>query len=451
MRTNDYVSLKDKYNLKFDYIIFKDGKIINKFNNKEIKPYVDPRRPEQCSIIYLKKNDNKRLCIYHDQLMCESFIKNFNNSSPIIHKDGDIFNCSLNNLYVDDGINVLKNHYNETKEWKEIKLNNIKLFYRYFICEDGRLYNASTDSFVKPFIDNRNDDNHYGYLRYNLYIGKNITDIIHIAAARLVAEYFIPKQNKSYDVVIYKDGDYSNIDKSNLYWGDRYDAVMKNKENISRKFEKLSDPIYGKEKWKPMKYFTLKFNDEYLISSFGRVYNKTKKFYVTQGSGSTNNFNQSYKYCMINIKNVGFKNISVHRLVAYNFCLNYDYSIYTCVNHINGNPSFNYAINLEWCTPYENIHHAIETNLIHNKNFHTDYKSKEMKFIIFIAWMYATIDNIDDTIAYEFYKKYSLAYNNMTICKIDSLDTFTLLVKKYSNNTDYKKLYNFYKNYNQKI
>ena len=82
--TNDCVSLKDKYNLKFDYMIFKDGKIRNKLNNKEIKPYIDPRRPEQCPIIYLKKSNNKRLCIYHDQLMCESFIKDFNNSSSII-------------------------------------------------------------------------------------------------------------------------------------------------------------------------------------------------------------------------------------------------------------------------------------------------------------------------------------------------------------------------------
>ena len=71
-----------------------------------------------------------------------------------------------------------------------------------------------------------------------------------------------------------------------------------------------------------------------------------------------------------------------------------------------------------------------------------------MKFIILIAWMYATIDNIDYATAYEFYKKYSLAYNNMTMGKIDSLDVFTLLLKKYSNGADYKRLYKFYKNYN---
>lgn len=54
---------------------------------------------------------------------------------------------------------------------------------------------------------------------------------------------------------------------------------------------------------------------------------------------------------------------SIHRLVASEFVNNPNPSLYTQVNHKDGNKSNNNFENLEWCTPRQNIGHAIATGL----------------------------------------------------------------------------------------
>jgi hypothetical protein len=61
------------------------------------------------------------------------------------------------------------------------------------------------------------------------------------------------------------------------------------------------------------------------------------------------------------------KTHQVHRLVAMAF-LKPAHKGQIQVNHIDGNKLNNYIDNLEWCTPSENVQHAIYTGLTKVKN-----------------------------------------------------------------------------------
>ena len=377
--------------------------------------------------------------MYHDELMALIFLEDYKPGMYVHHVDGDIYNCKLSNLSIDTGIKALENIHHETKEWCKVDIG-IKLYYDYYICEDGRLYNSTTDSFIKPFKDPRNKD----YLRFNLYVAKTVDDVIHVSVSRLVAYHFIPKPVGK-DIVIFRDGDPTNCDKSNLYWGDNWDVNNKVHQQ-EREWTELYNKLLGREKWKKLKLEDIDFEDEYYVSNFGRVWNNSRGFYPNVHSdGCNNRCNQSHQKVTLNTEN-GFKDFQVHRLVAFMFVKNKHPEIYKCVNHINGNPECNYAINLEWCDPYQNLHHAIDTNLIFTNKFKDKVESEGWRLNTILAWVYS-IPGMTDELAYEFYSHYIEKYND-NIPELSFDEFISQLNDRRCNNDDFKKISEFYnKNY----
>lgn len=102
---------------------------------------------------------------------------------------------------------------------------------------------------------------------------------------------------------------------------------------------------------------TLDYIPNYLISNIGNVMNiKTRKILKHQIKKG---------YHRLELTSIdGRRSLYVHRLVAEAFILNPENK--PQVNHINGNKDDNSIENLEWCTNYENAHHAITNGLWEN-------------------------------------------------------------------------------------
>lgn len=104
------------------------------------------------------------------------------------------------------------------------------------------------------------------------------------------------------------------------------------------------------EIWKTIKDF-----ENYEISNHGNVRNKKTNKTLKPQMDKNN-------YSMVNLYlNKKLKTFKIHRLVCNAFLLNpFNKSQ---VNHINGIKSDNMLKNLEWCTPSENVKHALKTGL----------------------------------------------------------------------------------------
>lgn len=78
---------------------------------------------------------------------------------------------------------------------------------KYLISNLGNIYSVKHKKLLKQSTDNK------GYMRVNLYKGKNHTVLVH----RLVAQHFIPNPNKL-PLVNHKDENPSNNSVDNLEW-----------------------------------------------------------------------------------------------------------------------------------------------------------------------------------------------------------------------------------------
>lgn len=209
----------------------------------------------------------------------------------------------------------------------------------------------------------------------------------------LVASTFCAKESDDQTVIVHIDGDMCNSKRDNLKWAK---PVVNERQKPSRTHKLTEEDVEQvRQRWiageKPasiaksfnVSYTTVhnvldgllrdipeppstrgeiwvpvpSYEDAYFVSSHGRVY-------------STGRGRRSPKIMSPSVNSDGYKSIHlidddgasttffVHRLVAAAFCDGYD-DEHNVVNHIDGNPSNNFADNLEWCTPRENTQHAI--------------------------------------------------------------------------------------------
>lgn len=110
--------------------------------------------------------------------------------------------------------------------------------------------------------------------------------------------------------------------------------------------------ITEKEVWKPIAIEGL---ENYKISNLGNIVNP-------KGTVRKSYNNNGYRKIDFQVKKKKYRYL-VHRLVAITFLEN-DVSERKYINHINGIKDDNRVVNLEWCTPSENIQHAVKTGLI---------------------------------------------------------------------------------------
>jgi hypothetical protein len=98
------------------------------------------------------------------------------------------------------------------------------------------------------------------------------------------------------------------------------------------------------------------YENRYKITTDGQVINLANNSYLTPILNS----NGYYKVSLAD-GIAGLKQKFIHQLVTEHFLPN-PYK-YTQVNHVNGDKLDNRLVNLEWCTPLQNIQHALKTGL----------------------------------------------------------------------------------------
>jgi hypothetical protein len=281
-----------------------------------------------------------------------------------------------------------------------------------------------------------------------------MNDVIHYSVGRLVAEHFIPIEFESY-IVKYMDGDASNCDVNNLMVVDAFSELSEHAvldEDSSQGMSVLKFPAIGKEKWKQLEAPDVKFSHDYYVSSYGRVYDKTLEKFVHQSLTKQGNNRYRYMVTLRSITDSGDtkKNMyMVHRLVALMFCKNDDPENKTEINHINGIPSCNLAINLEWVTNKENLLHALETNLKHSSRYNSQNNSPAWNSSSLISCaMVVTNGNLNES--FKIYTKFVKMYGYLNLKFDESItdeQSFNDFYDSIKDTDDFIKVSNKFKSY----
>ncbi|MGR3504929.1 MAG: NUMOD4 domain-containing protein [Paracoccaceae bacterium] len=112
-------------------------------------------------------------------------------------------------------------------------------------------------------------------------------------------------------------------------------------------------------------------NGLYEVSNFGRVKSFGRSDYKWKKPRILRERPSQKGYLRVGI---GKKDAYIHRLVAKAFIDNPQSLPF--VNHMDGNRKNNTLNNLEWCTPKENLEHAVKTGLMPDQTGSGNYASK---------------------------------------------------------------------------
>lgn len=208
---------------------------------------------------------------------------------------------------------------------------HIQNYENYLIYDDGRVFNTTTQKFLKGSIGEN------GYLYYRL--SKNGHKKM-FYAHRLTAQHFIENPN-NLPVVNHKDGNKLNNQINNLEWVTYSENTKHWKDNnhITRKQAEYYKEDLPGEIWKEF--------DNYFVSSKGRIRHKIK-----------NNLLQptiTCGYYKVRLSNNGLvKDYMIHQLVYLVFKGEYNKESYI-IDHIDGDKLNNDINNLRLLTKSENV------------------------------------------------------------------------------------------------
>ncbi len=249
---------------------------------------------------------------------------------------------------------------------------------RYLISNLGRIYSNDKCKFIRPDKNNCvslvRDGESNGWSVHVLmgctFLGNDIND---------------PYRNR----ILFKDGNKSNLNLSNLYIEDTSDLPG--------------------EVWMPIKEASGRpVQDFYYVSNKGRVkgikheikwinYGKESIKCVPEMILSQTMDDRGYYSVWLSALEKPDITASVHRLVASAFCENDDPTRRNVVNHIDGVPSNNCSENLEWCTNAENAQHAIVMGL---KDTSKSLKLRYTVLHVETDKLYNSLSDVDRALGY---------------------------------------------------
>lgn len=224
---------------------------------------------------------------------------------------------------------------------------NIKNYEQYLIDDHGNVFNCITGNELKGSIS----ENGYKYYRLSKSGKKKM-----FYAHRLVAEHFIDNP-QNLPIVNHLDGNKLNNDVKNLEWT-TYSENVKHFHNCLKASSYPKGEFYL-EDLPDEQWVIAKYNHNYRVSSYGRVYNINTKRLLRPSLSSG--------YQLVHLCDKGkVTSYCVHKLVFFSFHPDIEEEKGACIDHINGNKLNNCLTNLRQITNSENVQAAYyqqKTNL----------------------------------------------------------------------------------------